>query len=127
MILRPCLTPLGLPHFEKLRAGGNLPSPRGVALATLYAEDYAEVLAAAAAGGPAGLAGLEEEKFALNHRELTAAMLADWGVPDIFCVAVREASMADVDALIKRADEGAYLAKQQGRNRVASPQLCPSC
>ena len=37
-------------------------------------------------------------------------------------VAVREASMANADALIKRADEGVYLAKQQGGNRVASPQ-----
>lgn len=37
-------------------------------------------------------------------------------------VAMREASMANVDALIKRADEGVYLAKQQGGNRIASPQ-----
>lgn len=35
-------------------------------------------------------------------------------------VAVREAEMADVDALVKRADQGVYLAKQRGRNRVAS-------
>jgi two-component system, cell cycle response regulator len=33
-------------------------------------------------------------------------------------VAVRDPYMGDVDALIKRADEGAYLAKQRGRNRV---------
>ena len=30
--------------------------------------------------------------------------------------------MTDVDALMKQADLGAYLAKQQGRNRVASIQ-----
>jgi PleD family two-component response regulator len=34
--------------------------------------------------------------------------------------------MADADALIKAADEGVYLAKQLGRNRVASPQDAPS-
>jgi two-component system, cell cycle response regulator len=37
-------------------------------------------------------------------------------------VAVRDASMEDVDALIKRADQGAYRAKQRGRNLVASMQ-----
>ena len=37
-------------------------------------------------------------------------------------VAQRVASMADVDALIKQADEGVYLAKSAGRNRVAAVQ-----
>jgi len=37
-------------------------------------------------------------------------------------VAARDASMADLDALIKRADEGAYLAKRRGRNRIAAVQ-----
>ncbi len=34
-------------------------------------------------------------------------------------VAVRDAGMTDADALIKRADQGLYLAKQRGRNQVA--------
>lgn len=37
-------------------------------------------------------------------------------------VAVRDAGTADIDALLKRADEGVYLAKQRGRNRVATVQ-----
>lgn len=37
-------------------------------------------------------------------------------------VAVRDAAMADIDALLKRADEGVYLAKQLGRNCVATIQ-----
>lgn len=37
-------------------------------------------------------------------------------------IAVREASMADADALIKIADQGVYAAKQTGRNRLAALQ-----
>ncbi|TVT52897.1 MAG: diguanylate cyclase [Azoarcus sp. PHD] len=37
-------------------------------------------------------------------------------------VAMRDGAMADLDALIKQADRGAYMAKRQGRNRVASVQ-----
>ena len=37
-------------------------------------------------------------------------------------VAERDAVMPDIDALIKRADEGVYQAKQRGRNLVASVQ-----
>lgn len=38
-------------------------------------------------------------------------------------VAVRDADMTDIDALIKRADESVYQAKQRGRNCVAAMQL----
>ncbi len=38
-------------------------------------------------------------------------------------VAVREAGMADFDALIKCADQGVFLAKERGRNRVAATQI----
>lgn len=41
-------------------------------------------------------------------------------------VAVRDESMADLDALIKSADRSAYLAKREGRNRVASIQIARS-
>ncbi len=37
-------------------------------------------------------------------------------------VAVRDDATADIDALLKRADEGVYVAKQRGRNRVATVQ-----
>ncbi|MBX3681088.1 MAG: GGDEF domain-containing protein, partial [Rhodocyclaceae bacterium] len=38
-------------------------------------------------------------------------------------VAIRDRTMTDPDALIKRADESSYVAKAQGRNRVAAIQL----
>jgi diguanylate cyclase (GGDEF)-like protein len=66
-----------------------------LALATLYPEEYADVLGRAAQAPPAGLAGLETERFALNHRDLTAAMLSDWRLPKIFCQVVYEHETCD--------------------------------
>lgn len=40
-------------------------------------------------------------------------------------VAVRDGGMRDPDSLLKAADQGAYLAKQRGRNRVATVQSRP--
>lgn len=60
-------------------------------------------------------------------REAVEALVVETGGPRLKLtisvgVAVRDASMEDVDALIKRADQGAYKAKQRGRNLVASMQ-----
>lgn len=40
-------------------------------------------------------------------------------------VACRDAVVLDAESLVKRADQGLYMAKQAGRNRVAAPQLRP--
>ena len=66
-----------------------------LALATLYAEDYAGVLRVAAKSPQANLVGLEAERFAMNHRDLTTAMLADWGLPKIFCEVVHAHERCD--------------------------------
>lgn len=56
-----------------------------LALATIFPEDYDRLLRAADSNENAELTGLEQEKFAMNHCELTAAMLSDWGVPKVYC------------------------------------------
>lgn len=66
-----------------------------LALATLYTEDYAALLRTAAKCAQADLVELENERFALDHRQLTFAMLADWGLPRIFCEAVRDHETCD--------------------------------
>lgn len=66
-----------------------------LALATLYTGDYAVLLRAAAENPQADLAALENARFSLNHRELTFAMLADWGLPRIYCEAVRDHEICD--------------------------------
>lgn len=60
-----------------------------LALATIHPDRYSAVLDAAGASQEAQLCGLEREEFALDHNELTAAMLEDWGLPAVFVEAAR--------------------------------------
>ena len=58
-----------------------------LALATIYPNEYAELIASL----PASLnevARLEQERFATDHNELGAALLEDWHLPRLFVVAV---------------------------------------
>ena len=59
-----------------------------LALASIHPEQYAAVLAEWAEGSPADLVRLEQKAFVTNHNELSAAMMADWGLPKPVCDAV---------------------------------------
>ncbi|HUE17061.1 MAG TPA: diguanylate cyclase [Planctomycetaceae bacterium] len=59
-----------------------------LALASIHPEQYTGVLAEWAAGSPADLVRLEQQAFVTNHNELSAAMMADWGLPQPICDAV---------------------------------------
>jgi diguanylate cyclase (GGDEF)-like protein len=52
-------------------------------LATVYPQEYAEVLAEHANGSVASLASIEQRRFALDHNALTAALMSDWGIPQV--------------------------------------------
>ena len=58
-----------------------------LALATVFPYEYSEILA----GAPSELAlrQAETESFGLHHAELSAELLEDWGLPEIFHRAVR--------------------------------------
>jgi diguanylate cyclase (GGDEF)-like protein len=59
-----------------------------LALATIYPVEFGEVLAAPQLPRPAARGLLERERFATDHSELGAALLADWHLPRIFVSAV---------------------------------------
>lgn len=52
-------------------------------LATLFPEKYAKVLNTAAGASPDELLRLEQEQFDIDHNELAAVLLKEWGFPDI--------------------------------------------
>lgn len=55
-----------------------------LSLATLFPTEYSELLVEARARDADGLVSLERDRFAMTHRELSAAMLGDWGIPRVF-------------------------------------------
>ena len=69
---------------DELFSVGLLSRVGELALATLYPDEYAEVLHAAGVAGSSDLHELEAAAFAMTHSELGASMLADWGLPTVF-------------------------------------------
>lgn len=63
---------------------GLLSQIGSLALATLYPDQYAEILNATAGKEGNELKRLEQEYFASDHNELSVALLKDWGFPAIF-------------------------------------------
>lgn len=59
-----------------------------LALATLFPEQYGKVLEQTGGTTLAIVEQLEEVTFATTHRELTSALLLDWGLPKVFVNAV---------------------------------------
>jgi two-component system cell cycle response regulator len=55
-----------------------------LALATIFPDDYARLLARRDEPGAPGLLELEQSSLVMTHNELTAAMMLDWGLPKVF-------------------------------------------
>lgn len=64
-----------------------------LALATLFPNEYSALLATD--GGGKALNQRESDAFALNHAEMTVAMMLDWGLPRLFVEPVFEHEALD--------------------------------
>ncbi len=76
-----------------------------LALATVYPNEYARILAEVKRSPELRQVELEEDAFAMTHRELGAAMLADWGVPEILTAPVRQYEQGDLSGLAEGSRE----------------------
>jgi two-component system, cell cycle response regulator len=54
-----------------------------LALATVHPQDYSEVLKTHGEGPAAQLLALEQQHFVTDHKQLTAALMSDWGLPKV--------------------------------------------
>jgi PAS domain S-box-containing protein len=74
----------GIGSTEEVFVLGLLGQIGSLALATVYPQQYARILAELRSNEAADLASLERAEFGFDHNQLTQAMLADWGMPLLF-------------------------------------------
>ncbi|MDO8811092.1 MAG: diguanylate cyclase [Gallionella sp.] len=74
----------GVGSPEEVFILGLLGQIGSLALATACPEEYASVLKKSAAQADVPLADLERAEFGIDHNQMTQAMLADWGMPQVF-------------------------------------------
>lgn len=75
------------PHAE-LFTCGLLCNIGRLTLAAVYPEAYSDLLCQCHGQSPQALLEGERRSFALDHNQLSAAMLLDWGIPKLFSEAV---------------------------------------
>ncbi|HEV8004213.1 MAG TPA: diguanylate cyclase [Planctomycetaceae bacterium] len=73
-----------------------------LALASIHTEKYAEILAAWNNGRPEALIRLEQAAFITDHNELSAVLLADWGLPKAVCEASQHQENPSASGLEER-------------------------
>jgi len=66
-----------------------------LALATVHPREFAAILVAPEAATINGRAVLEQQRFGIDHREVTASMLTDWRLPDVFARAAQKLGAAE--------------------------------
>jgi two-component system cell cycle response regulator len=128
-----CLRVRSAPPDEAFTCG-LLSDVGTLALATIYPDEYAELVSVKPAPSVQEMVRVERERFATDHNELGAALLADWHLPRLFVVSV----FHHEDPEQARLPEGSrefnicqllYLAAQLGDLCVspadARPQLVP--
>lgn len=98
---------------DELFSVGLLARVGELALATLYPDEYAEVLRTAGAAGSPDLLELEASAFAMTHAELGASMLTDWGLPAVF---------VDLIEYYDRPDEAGYVAGSRPHRLLEATQ-----
>ncbi len=89
-----------LAHFaqissEELFTVGLLARVGELAMASLYPDEYSVVLLGAKETQE-GLAQLERERFAMDHQQLGATMLAEWGLPEMLIQAAYHHEQPDL-------------------------------
>ncbi len=61
-----------------------------LALASVYPEEYSAVFSQRKSDDTNALVAMERKQFQIDHREIGALMLSEWGLPEGFSEAVRE-------------------------------------
>ena len=68
-----------------------------LALASVYPKPYADILETWDSSGPEDLVQLEKQALSIDHNQVTAALLEDWGLPECYGTAVNTFETHDWD------------------------------
>lgn len=97
-----------------------------LALASIHAEKYSNVLAEWAGGNQVDLIRMERKEFVTDHNELSSVMLADWGLPPGVCDAVLNQENPSAPEL-GEGSESRHLARVlYAASRIADVCVAPS-
>ncbi len=80
-----------------------------LALASVHPAEYGEVLHKVQANPEQDLARLEKERFCIDHREVAAALLEDWGLPAFFAEVVLNFDGREPAATLEHAQTAKFL------------------
>jgi diguanylate cyclase (GGDEF)-like protein len=69
-----------------------------LALATVFPREFGEILAAPESATTNGRAALEQQRFGIDHREVTAAMMREWKLPEAFSFAAQSVGASEAPA-----------------------------
>lgn len=72
-----------------------------LALATVYPEAYSRILESVRGKSGSELLVAESKTFEINHWEVAASILEDWGLPDVFTVPVQSLGFVTKDASLE--------------------------
>jgi diguanylate cyclase (GGDEF)-like protein len=73
---------------EEMFACGMLAEIGRLAFATLYPKEYGELIAKGDQISDDDLRAMEQDRFGIDHAEMSSLMLRDWGFPEIFTTIV---------------------------------------
>ncbi|MCW5620947.1 MAG: HDOD domain-containing protein, partial [Burkholderiales bacterium] len=90
---------------EETFSCGLLATVGRLGLATLYPKETGELLSLRPSPDAQQMVALERERFAIDHNELSAAMLEEWGLPRVFIEAVFQHENASEATLIEGSRE----------------------
>jgi diguanylate cyclase (GGDEF)-like protein len=96
-----------------------------LALATMFPEDYSHLLGQAKEPGQSALLDLEQQAFVMNHNELSAAMLADWGLPKVFTDPILHRESPEASGFVEGSRQYAILWSLVLADHIADVCLAP--
>jgi two-component system cell cycle response regulator len=95
-----------------------------LALASIYPEVYSEIITASAQDSSVDLKTLERQNLYTDHTELSVALMQDWGLPQVYLLAVRDFENSNLTGLNHDTREYTLAKVLQLANHIGEMCIC---